>query len=251
MESWVTTWALTTARLPKTSFSGRTDLGCSNSWMRMVVCSGTLRLESGRSFGWDTSRQESNHPASHGGKGLEVDKMSAEAMDFYWEHFLEQVVRLAGDRAGKVFHNFLIDSFEAGHQNWTAGLDQLFIDRHGYDLKKLLPILTGRIVGSVEYTERVLWDYRKLIGELITENYYGRMAERCADVGLQFSAEPYGRFGNMNDFDVAGKVELPACEWWAYRDDTGWIGEARLAATAHTYGRRRRRSLHGRPEAYF
>ena len=52
----------------------------------------------------------SNHPASHGGKGLEIDKMSAEAMDFYWEHFLDRVVEMAGDRAGKVFQNILIDS---------------------------------------------------------------------------------------------------------------------------------------------
>ena len=182
----------------------------------------------------------SNHPASHGGKGLEIDKMSAEAMVFYWKHFLDKVVRIAGDRAGKVFQNILMDSYEAGHQNWTAGLDKKFIDLHGYDLKKILPILTGRVVGSVEFTERVLWDYRKLINDLIVDNYYGRMAELCSEAGLKFATEPYGRYGNTNDYDVAGKVDIPTCEWWAYAgNQKERIGEAKLAASAaHTYGRK-------------
>jgi hypothetical protein len=182
----------------------------------------------------------SNHPASHGGKGLEIDKMSAEAMDFYWQHFLDRVVGMAGDRAGTVFQNILIDSYEAGHQNWTAGLDQEFAAMHGYDLKEILPILTGRVVGSVEFTERVLWDYRKLINDLIVENYYGRMAELCAEAGVKFAAEPYGRYGNANDYDAAGKVDIPTCEWWAYAgNQKERIGEAKLAASAaHTYGRK-------------
>lgn len=182
----------------------------------------------------------SNHPASHGGKGLEIDKMSAAAMDFYWEHFLDRVVEMAGDRAGKVFQNILIDSYEAGHQNWTAGFEQKFAEVHGYDLKTVLPILTGRVVSSVDFTKRVLWDYRKLINDLIVENYYGRMAELCAEAGLKFAAEPYGRYGNANDYDAAGKVDIPTCEWWAYAgNQKERIGEAKLAASAaHTYGRK-------------
>jgi len=181
----------------------------------------------------------SNHPASHGGKGLEIDKMSAAAMDFYWEHFLDRVIRIAGDRVGDVFQNILCDSYEAGHQNWTAGFDRKFIETHGYDFKPLLPVLTGRVVGSVEFTERVLWDFRKLIGDMIVENYYGRMQENCAKAGVKFASEPYGRFGNSNDYDMAGKVDIPTCEWWANAPSKKRIAEARLAASAaHTYGRR-------------
>jgi len=181
-----------------------------------------------------------NHPASHGGKGLEIDKLSAKAMDFYWENFLNRVIKLAGDRAGNVFQNILCDSYEAGHQNWTAGFDKKFIERHGYDIKKVLPILTGRVIRSTEYTERVLWDYRKLISDMIVENYYGRMQENCAKAGVKFASEPYGRYGNTNDYDMAGKVDIPTCEWWAYQGkQTHRIGEARVAASAaHTYGRK-------------
>ena len=33
----------------------------------------------------------SNHPASVGGRGLEIDKLSPDALDFYWEHVLDRV----------------------------------------------------------------------------------------------------------------------------------------------------------------
>ena len=55
---------------------------------------------------------------------------------------------------------------------------------------------------------------------------------------MKFAAEPYGRYGNSNDYDVAAKVDIPTCEWWAYQAGRDRIGEARLAASiAHTYGR--------------
>jgi len=181
-----------------------------------------------------------NHPASWGGRGLEIDKMSSEAMDFYWENFLDRVVKTAGDRIGDTFYGVSIDSYEVGHQNWNKDFARSFIDAAGYDIRKLLPVVTGRVVGSVAFTERLLWDYRKVVGDLITENYYGRMAERAHAAGLQFADEPYGSYGNTSDFSVAGKVDIPTCEWWAYdTKQKGRPASAKLAASAaHTYGRK-------------
>ncbi len=184
-----------------------------------------------------TGRQ--NHPAAHGGSGLEIDKMSSTAMDFYWENFIERLVETAGDRAGKTLYAVSIDSYEAGHQNWNHTFHQAFEERMGYDFRKFLPVVTGRIVDSVDFTERILWDYRKVIGDLIAENYYGRMATRAAEAGVRFATEPYGSYGNTNDFVVAGFADIPMCEWWAYDKSPGRPAEARLAASAaHTYGRR-------------
>ena len=181
-----------------------------------------------------------NHPASHGGRGLEIDKMSAEAVDFYWENFLDRVVKTAGKRIPDTFKTISLDSYEVGHQNWNKDFAQSFIEAKGYDLRKFLPVVTGRVVGSVEFTERVLWDYRKVIGDLIARNYFGRMAERCHAAGLKFANEPYGSYGNTNDFTVAGTVDIPTCEWWAYHaSQLGRPAEAKLAASAaHTYGRK-------------
>lgn len=180
----------------------------------------------------------SNHPASEGGRGLEIDKMSAEASDFYWEHFLERVVRIAGKRIPGTFNTISLDSYEVGHQNWNKDFARSFIDATGYDLRKVLPVVTGRVVGSTEFTERVLWDYRKVIGDLISKNYFGRMAERCHAAGLKFANEPYGSYGNTSDFAIAGTVDIPTCEWWAYASQPGRPEEAKMAASAaHTYGR--------------
>jgi len=181
-----------------------------------------------------------NHPASYGGRGLEIDKMSSEAMDFFWENHLDRVVDIAGDRVGKTSFAVHIDSYEVGHQNWNKDFAQAFEDAKSYDIRKLLPVVTGRVVENVEFTERVLWDYRKIIGDLITENYYGRMAQRAAQAGIRFSNEPYGNYGNCNDFNVAGKVDMPTCEWWAYNTkEVAACARAKLAASAaHTYGRK-------------
>ncbi|MCU0786119.1 MAG: hypothetical protein MUF81_19135, partial [Verrucomicrobia bacterium] len=105
-----------------------------------------------------------NHPASHGGRGLEIDKMSAEAMDFYWENFLNRVVQTAGSRIDDTFCGISLDSYEVGHQNWNKDFARSFTNAMGYDLRKFLPVITGRVVQSVDFTERVLWDYRKVVG---------------------------------------------------------------------------------------
>ncbi len=182
----------------------------------------------------------SNHPASEGGRGLEIDKMSSEAMDFYWENFLNRVVKTAGNRIGGTLFGVSIDSYEVGHQNWNKDFARSFTNAMGYDLRKFLPVITGRVVQSVDFTERVLWDYRKVVGDLIAKNYYGRMAERAHAAGLQFADEPYGSYGNTSDPVVAGSVDIPTCEFWAYDSKrVGRIAEAKVAASAaHTYGRK-------------
>ena len=134
----------------------------------------------------------SNHPASEGGRGLEIDKMSAEAMDFYWEKFLNRVVKTAGKRIPNTFNTISLDSYEVGHQNWNKDFARSFIDASGYDLRKFLPVITGRVVDSAGFTEQILWDYRKVVGDLIAKNYFGYLAERCHAAGLKFATEPYG-----------------------------------------------------------
>jgi hypothetical protein len=181
----------------------------------------------------------SNHPASEGGKGLEIDKMSTAALDSYWEGFLDRVVATAGPRIGQTFSTICLDSYEVGHQNWNKDFAESFQAAMGYDIRRYLPVITGRVVESPEFTERVLWDFRKVIGGKIANNYFGHMAKRARAAGLLFGTEPYGSFGNTSDPEVAALTDVPTCEWWAY--DTRQIGrpaEAKVAASAaHLHGR--------------
>jgi len=102
----------------------------------------------------------------------------------------------------------LIDSFEVGMQNWTADFPREFQQRRGYDLRKYMPAMTGRVVGSADESERFLWDVRRVQADLIADNYYGRFAELCRQHGLISSAEPYSG-GPFDEIQIGSRVDIP------------------------------------------
>ncbi|WP_299064248.1 glycosyl hydrolase [uncultured Polaribacter sp.] len=154
-----------------------------------------------------------NRPAPPEAKGLEVDKMSETAVDAYWKGGVQPIIDKLGDLIGTTVNNCLIDSYEVGSQNWTAGLEHQFKELRGYNLTSYLPTLAGYYVESGEITERFQWDFRRTIGDLIAENYYGHFAELCHKNKLKFSVEPYwGPFDNMQ---VGAKGDIVMCEFWS------------------------------------
>ena len=102
-----------------------------------------------------------------------------------------KILRDLGPLAGKALRGCLIDSYEVGHQNWTARFRGEFERRRGYDPLRLLPVITGRFVDGAEVSERFLWDLRRTIADLYADDYYGRFAERCHEAGLLASIEPF------------------------------------------------------------
>ena len=180
-----------------------------------------------------------NHPAPKEGEGLEIDKLSADAVDFHWKNSAGKFIHAAGEAAGKTFNDIVVDSYEVGHQNWNSSFEQNFRRLRGYDLKSYLPALTGRVMGDVPGTEKFLWDFRKTLSDLIVQNYYGRLAELSHKDGMRFSCEAYGSYGNTDDFAASGVPDIPMCEWWAFRSDLDNTSTARLASSsAHTGGRK-------------
>lgn len=160
-----------------------------------------------------TPKGTTNHPSPSGGHGLECDKMSKTAVDAYWNGGVQPILDALGELAGTVVNNCIIDSYEVGTTNWTPGFDQEFKKLRGYDLTSYLPTLAGYYVESGEVSERFLWDFRRTIGDLIAENYYGRFGELCHEAGLTFSVEPYwGPFDNMQ---VGATGDIVMCEFWS------------------------------------
>ena len=185
-----------------------------------------------------------NHPASKFGKGLEVDKLSASAMDWHFSQYVERLCGLLGPLAGDVpsgFNNVLIDSFERASQNWTQGFAQTFERRMGYSIVPWLPVFTGRVVGSMDESERFLEDFRRVVADLFAENYVGRLAELCHGRGLMLSVEPYGNCPADN-LQYGQDVDIPMGEFWssaAATDHATYTGNAKHAANiAHVWGRR-------------
>ncbi|HEV8482528.1 MAG TPA: glycosyl hydrolase, partial [Blastocatellia bacterium] len=106
------------------------------------------------------------------GLGLEIDKFSAEAMEFHFNKYFGDLYEAFRPLATKGLVGALVDSYEVGMQNWTPTFAQEFQKRRGYDLRKYMPAMTGRVVGSPEITERFLWDLRRAQADVIADNYY-------------------------------------------------------------------------------
>ena len=187
-----------------------------------------------------------NRLPSKDGDGLEVDKFSAAAFDRHFDTYMGRLCRELGMRAGDVhatgLTNIHVDSWEVGCQNWTHGLEKIFEKRVGYSIIPYLPILAGRVVGSVEESERFCEDFRRLLADLLAENYAGQFAKRCHEYGLVMTAEPYGP-SNADDMQYGEVVDVPMSCFWM----DGTCGPGKFpcmdnshyaASLAHVWGRR-------------
>lgn len=186
-----------------------------------------------------TSTGANTRPAPAPGLGLESDKFDKAALDAHFDAFVGALLRELGprqrtDNAG--WTSLHIDSWEMGAQNWTASFREDFRKRRGYDLIRYLPAMTGRVVDSLEVSERFLWDLRQTAQELVIENHAQHLKELGRRHGLGLSIEPY----DMNpcaDLSLGAVADVPMCEFWLYGFNTAFsVLEA--ASIAHTGGRR-------------
>jgi hypothetical protein len=206
----------------------------------------TSRMSAGGALEWDapagdwtilrigyTPTGAENRPAVPAGRGLECDKMSRLAVDHYWQGGVRPILEKLGGLVGKSLVNCVIDSYEVGGNNWTAGFDAEFKKRRGYDCISYLPALAGYYVESGEETERFLWDFRRNISDLIAENYYGRFRELCNEHGMTFSVEPYG--GPYENMQAGSKGDIVMSEFWL-EGDVYLNTQKMVASAAHLNG---------------
>ena len=177
---------------------------------------------------------KNNHPAPDSGFGLECDKLSRAAMDIHWQHGIKPILDKLGDLVGPVMNNLLIDSYEVGLNNWTKGFASEFKRRRGYSLDKYLPTIAGRVVDDLAISERFLWDYRRTLSDMFTENYFNYFAQKCHEAGLLCSSEPYD--GPFECLSIASQADILMGEFWI---GGGMNQSVRIASSvAHVYGRK-------------
>ncbi len=206
----------------------------------------TAKLQDGR-LEWDvpagdwtimrlghTLTGQVNAPAPESGRGLEADKMSRAAVETNFNAMMGQVIADVGPLAGKSFKYVLADSWEAGCENWTPAFRAEFAQRRGYDLLPRLPALAGRVIGSVDASERFLFDYRRTIADLIAQNHYGTFQELCRQHGMQFTAEApgIGMPTIADELECKGRTDVPMGEFWM----DGHNDSKETAVSAHVYG---------------
>ncbi|HNQ89002.1 MAG TPA: glycosyl hydrolase [Verrucomicrobiota bacterium] len=178
-----------------------------------------------------------NSPASPEGQGLEVDKMNRALAQQHFDAFIGEVLRRLPASERKAFKRVVADSYEMGSQNWTDGFDAQFRRRYGYDPKPWLPVLSGRLVGSADQSERFLWDLRRLVADRVATDYVGGLRDACRPHGLGLWLENYGHWGFPGEFlKYGGESDRIGGEYWV----TGDLGsiECRAASScANTYGK--------------
>ncbi|MFA6543714.1 MAG: glycosyl hydrolase [Limisphaerales bacterium] len=178
-----------------------------------------------------------NAPATKAGVGLECDKLNPRGIEAQQAAFVDKMLAAATPAAKRIYKHTWIDSWEVGPQNWTANFATEFKARHGYDLIPWLPVLAGgRIVGSRDQSERVLWDFRRTIADLFTENYWKHSMELAHQRGMEFRAESFGRQQFMYDpMNYARACDMPCGEFWV---GGGPRVDCKVAASAaHLSGR--------------
>jgi hypothetical protein len=213
---------------------------------RAQIVDVTAKMDASGRFVWDvppgewtvarfghTSTGAVNAPAPLSGRGLECDKLSAEGAEANFNAMMALLAARERPRAGGALVATHVDSWENGSQNWTGAMREEFTKRRGYDPLPFLPVITGRVVGSSETSERFLWDLRRTISELVVEKYAGTIRDLAHANGLRFTTEAYG--GPCDDIPYGGQADEPMGEFWM---GGGSMETCRgMASAAHVYGK--------------
>ena len=186
-----------------------------------------------------------NAPAPKEATGWECDKLDPAGIE---THFAGYVGKLADGVLANRLHGMVVDSWECWCQTWTAKMEDYYRAANGEDLRANLPALFGWIVGSPERTEAFLTRWRRTVGDLVTGNYFGRMAELAHGKGLACYYET--AFGDIIYGDLLEYwkyADAPMCEFWYPHVSVDEGGCAcydykpirPCASAAHVYGKRR------------
>lgn len=184
-----------------------------------------------------------NRPAPPTGSGYEVDKLSRKYVTDYFHGYFDPLAQALGPLFGKSLRYVMMDSWEAGMQNWTDEMIPQFQKRRGYDPTPFLPVLLGHVVESAEVSDRFLWDFRRTLADMFAEEHYGTMAELLKQKGIGISAEAAGVSMEILEDTLLNKskVEIPMGEFWvrALHPELQYYVDVRGAASAaHAYGKK-------------
>jgi len=171
------------------------------------------------------------------GKGLEIDKFNPAAVKLQFENWFAKAYGIS-DAAKDVLKILYVDSWECGSQNWSPVFRQEFLKRRGYDLMPYLLTLTGIPINSADESERILYDVRQTIAELINDNFFGTLAELAQSENVLFCAENVAPTMVSDGMLHLSRVDLPMGEFW-YNSPTHDKPNDMLdvISAAHVYGK--------------
>jgi len=167
--------------------------------------------------------------------GLIIDHLSAEATERHMLHMINKLGEIdPGHRILKIMSH---DSYEVHWANdWTEDFVEQFQKRRRYDPGKHLPLLEGWQLEDADVQTRFMADYRKTVGELITERHFRLSREILNRHGMQLCAEAgHGGFPRVDPVWALGEADIPRGEFW--NGKRFWVTKE-AASAANLYGRR-------------
>ena len=191
-----------------------------------------------------TSTGRRNNYASNGYKGgLCYDPIHKRGINAQWKDVVKPLIDIAKEN-GNSLKYVHVDSWEMKTTNWTHDFDIEFKNRRGYNIEPYLPVLTGRIVGNREISNRFLEDFRMTVGDMAADYNYGEMHSLAQAEGISMHSESAGpHLPPVDGLKTLGINDIPMGESWArantHRGTEGKRIHLKLGASAsHIYGKR-------------
>lgn len=174
----------------------------------------------------------------HEGLGLESDRLSAKAATVQFDHYVGVIHQEIQKVPNAVLSGVNMDSGEHGSQNWTAGFAEEFKKMWGYDLLSYLPAMAGYIVENRNVSDHFLFDIRRTIANLMSDNFYGTFRRLCNAQGMTFMAQAPGLATCMpsDNIQAKGRTDIPMAEFW-FAQKNGTIDCKEASSAAHIYGK--------------
>lgn len=162
-----------------------------------------------------------------GANGPVLNHYDKAAVSKYLNHMSDGIQKKTGPLS-KHIRAFFTDSMELEGANWTAGMQDEFKKRRGYDLMPYLPFTQYKVgsMGNVfDYNygaqlgpeiknmiQRVRYDFDLTKTELLKERFIDTFTKWCRDNNVKSRAQAYGRgyFPLEGSFDM----DIPECETW-------------------------------------
>jgi hypothetical protein len=161
---------------------------------------------------------QQNAPATKEGTGWECDKLSAAGPEAHFAGYIGRLVD--GPLVGRLLDGMLLDSWECSTQTWTDSLETVFDEQNGYPLRKWLPAVFGYVVDDHETSARFLLDWRRTIGYLFANRFFGTMANLAKQKGLNIQYETAA--GDIFPADILEYykyADVPMAEFWQPHGD--------------------------------
>jgi hypothetical protein len=175
--------------------------------------------------------------------GLCYDQIHANGVRAQWHDVAQPLIDIARQNGDSLAYVHT-DSWEMGLTNWTHDFGASFKRLRGYDIAPFMPVLTNRIVGSRDLSNRFLEDFRMTVSDLVAQENYQVLKDLAHANGLLLHSESGGpHAAPLEALQTLGINDIPMSEFWV-RADTHRVSEAQRihvkqgASAAHVYGKR-------------